>query len=1110
MNEERHRLETAIAALEAQRGTLGDAVVETLLAPARERLAALAARTEPESDAQSLRQVSILFIDVVGSTTLSRSLEPEDISEVMDDALARGTAIVRTHGGRVLQYAGDNILAAFGADEAREDDAERAVRCGLALLRLGRTLAGEVLRKHGHAGFDFRAGIHTGGVLLGGGVADGSIRGMAVNIAARMEQTAPPGTLRISAETESLVRGRFEVEPQPPLLVKGVDEPVRSVLVQRPAARAFHAGDRGLEGVVTRMVGRDAELQALEQALDRVQATGRLEVVTVVAEAGLGKSRLLREFERRLDARPRPPLRLRARCQPASPLQPYGLLRELLAGAWGLGDDDTLPQAQARVAEGVAPLFEPDEGAEAAQAKAHLLGHLLGVDHGASPHVAGIRRDVAQVRARAWHAATQWFRRRAAREGRPLLLLLEDLHWADDPSLDFLDHLAATDADVPLLLLATARPTLRERRPVWPAEGVPARALALAALDPQASQALVDELLQRLPEVPEALRQRLTGTAEGNPFYLEELVRMLVDRGAIVVEGDAWRIDAERLGGAQVPATLTGVLQARLDALAAAERMALQQASVIGPLFWDRVLAALDARAEAELPALVDKSLALPRAPEPAAEGLNAYAFSHHLLHQVTYQTVLRAPRRQWHGQVARWLAAHAGVRAGDFLALTADHFERAGEPAEAARWHLRAAEHARDRYAHVAVLHHVERGPALLEASGEADPALRWDLHFLRAHTLGVLTRRDEEAAALDALDGASGGVDLARQAYARLLRAESCGRRGDVAGMERHATEGRALAEQAGHAEHALRGRYLQTAALTLVGRLDEAEAQAREGLEVARRLGHPRLLPAFLNELSIIVGGRGDPVESLTLLREMMPFTKAAGDRLNEANGRVNLSGCEAALGAWDAALEQADLALRVAREVDSPIGVSGALAAQATAMLGLGRAEEALAVARVAASGAAGQGAAIELDVLCLLGHAALALDRPDEASGAFGRALALADERGSPVRHAAVAGLAEAALAAGDLPAALDQVRQLETVDADERDASNAPRQIEWTCCRVWERAGDAGRARHWLRCAHAGLQVQAASIGDEALRRDFLARVPVHAAIVAAWQAESG
>ena len=303
---EQQQLEAAIVALEGQRSTLGDAVVESLLAAARSKLAALnAPPAVPPLPLQTLRQVTILFLDVVGSTALAQHLDPEAISAVMDGALARGTTVVQQHAGKVLQCAGDSILAVFGAEEAREDDAERAVRCGLALLELARTLGAEVRAAHGHDAFDFRVGIHTGDVLLGGGVdADGNVRGIAVNIAARMEQSAPAGALRISHDAYAQVRGLFEVVRQEPLAVKGVDDPIQSYLVLGAKPRSFRLRSRGIEGVATRMIGRDAELEVLQDAFKRLFTERALAAVSVVADAGVGKSRLLYEFSAWTDARP--------------------------------------------------------------------------------------------------------------------------------------------------------------------------------------------------------------------------------------------------------------------------------------------------------------------------------------------------------------------------------------------------------------------------------------------------------------------------------------------------------------------------------------------------------------------------------------------------------------------------------------------------------------------------------------------------------------------------------------------------------------------------------------------------------------------------------------
>ena len=466
MSPEEQRLDAGIAALEAQRGQLGDEVVDAALRGLQARLAAL--RESADEPAQALRQVTILFLDVVGSTTLGQHLDPEAIAAVMDGMLARGSAIVAAHGGKVLQYAGDNLLAAFGADEAAEDDAERAVRCGLALLELGAALQADVKATHGLAGTGVRIGIHTGGVLLGGGVdKDGSIRGQAVNIAARMEQTAPPGALRISHDTYRQVRGVFDVEAQPPLAVKGVDAPVQSYLVLRAKPRAFRMATRGVEGVETRMIGRDTELAVLQAAFARLVAPGAgLERIVVVSEAGVGKSRLLQEFENWSEARPERCILFQARATPQTRGQAYGLLRDLFAWRWQILDGDSLAEARHKLEDALIPLFKDDAGRDAgdAEAQVHLLGQLIGFDYGESRHVRGIRDDPRQIHDRGFQAAAQVLRRLARRERQPIVMFLDDLHWADDGSLDFVDHLARVDRDVPMLIVSLARPTLFERR----------------------------------------------------------------------------------------------------------------------------------------------------------------------------------------------------------------------------------------------------------------------------------------------------------------------------------------------------------------------------------------------------------------------------------------------------------------------------------------------------------------------------------------------------------------------------------------------------------------------------------------------------------------------
>ncbi|MFY9513085.1 MAG: adenylate/guanylate cyclase domain-containing protein, partial [Rubrivivax sp.] len=793
MSAQQQQLQAAIAALEAQRPLLGDQVVDTMLAA----LAAAAPATPRPT--QVLRQVNILFLDLVGSTTLSQRLDPELVGAVMDGALSRGTAVVQKHGGKVLQYAGDNMLAAFGVDEAREDDAERAVHCGLALLALGRALGAEVQAAHGQAGFDVRVGIHTGSVLLGGGVGgEGSIRGVAVNIAARMEQTAPAGAMRISHDTYTQVRGLFEVAVQPPLLVKGVDTPLQSYLVKRAKPRNFRIAARGIEGVATKMVGRDAELAALQTAFQRLFVERRLAAVTVVADAGIGKSRLQHEFEAWSELQPERFFLFRGRTTPQTGLQAYGLLRDILTWRFQIHDDDPAPVARRKIEDGIVPLFLHDEGAELAEAHAHLLGHLIGVDWQDSRHLKGILEDPRQLRSRAWHAAVQLFRRMVASGGAPVVLQLADLHWADDETLDFLNHLAGLNHDVPMLVLAFTRPTLFERRKDWGSTAAVHQRIELHALDAPTSRLLAEELLKKLPEIPPSISALLVDRAEGNPFYMEELVRMLIDQSAIRT-GETWAVNAERLLLGQVPPTLTGVLQARLDSLPAPEKRALQQASVVGTVFWDQALAAVDAQGAEQLPGLVQRELTLPRA-DTALEGLREYAFRHQVLHQVTYETVLKRAKREGHARVAQWLAGLSdqhSLRVGELLGLAAEHFEQAGDSFHAAEFHARAAEQAGQRLAHERVLAHVARALALLDPAAPSSAELRWRLLFVREKALGLLARRDAQAADLDTLaDLAETLDDDRRRGHAARRSAMRALRMADWTSAERAARHGMACA--------------------------------------------------------------------------------------------------------------------------------------------------------------------------------------------------------------------------------------------------------------------------------------------------------------------------
>ena len=278
--DELEQVNEAISLLELQRSFLGDEVVEAALAPLQAKLAFLesqAAESGPE-----LKYVTVLFLDVVESTRLEQHLDPEDILEIMNTAMERFEAVIQSHGGQVLRFMGDGLKAGFGVQKTREDDPERAVRAGLALLEEARQYAARVEAQWGLPGFQVRVGIHTGKAILGGGrEASNSAMGLTINLAQRMESTAPPGSLRISHATYRSIRGTFDVQPQPPLQVKGWDEPMQTYLVEGARLLEFRLAGRGVQGVETRMVGRGSEMHKLQDHFHTTVLQSQTEVITV-------------------------------------------------------------------------------------------------------------------------------------------------------------------------------------------------------------------------------------------------------------------------------------------------------------------------------------------------------------------------------------------------------------------------------------------------------------------------------------------------------------------------------------------------------------------------------------------------------------------------------------------------------------------------------------------------------------------------------------------------------------------------------------------------------------------------------------------------------------
>jgi class 3 adenylate cyclase/tetratricopeptide (TPR) repeat protein len=1094
-------IEAAIAALEAQRDVLGDAVADIALATLREKLATASARAQGSD--QQLRAVTVLFMDVVGSTVLTRQLDPEDVHAVMDGALESFTSIVQAHDGRVLQYAGDSLLAAWGTREAHEDDAEHAVRAGLDILAQAREQSARVARLHRFDGFDVRVGIHTGTVLLGGGVdAGNTIRGIAVNVAARMEQTAPPGGLRISHSTYRQVRGVFDVSEEPLIEVKGIAQPVRSYLVQRAKPRAFRSAERGVEGARTRMVGRDAEFARLTETFDAVLEDRTLSTVTLVGEAGLGKTRLMLEFQHWIELRPQTLWYFQARARVHGSSVPYGLLRDLFAWRFEIADSDPAAVARDKLARGFGSVF-----GDRAEEQTALVGQLIGLNYADSPFIAGIATDARQIRDRAVHAAAQYFRLLLEGGGDGIVVLLDDLQWADDGSLDFVNHVGQACRDLPVMVMCLTRPALFERRPLWGSGQGNHERITLAPLSRRGSRELADEILRRIDPVPAALRELVTSSAEGNPYFIEELVAMLIEDGVIVTHLDEddehWHVDADRLLEVHVPPTLAALLQTRLDGLPPAERKALQQASVIGHVFWDEPLARIEASSIGALDAITRRELAHCRE-TTSFDGTHEYVFKHHLLHQVSYESVLKRQKREQHRLTAEWLVARSAGGNAQFNNLIAHHFERAGDLASAAVYLGRAGQDAARAYANAEALSCLGRALALTpEEAHEA----RFDLLVARIVVLSNIGRRVEQetdVAALEHLAHTMG--DDSRRARAAGFRGSLSVATGNYRAACEAGAQAVAWAEAAGAPDAALSARMNWARALHFIGD-PGAQWHSEQSLALARQAGDRRLESAALNQLGIVARKQGHYAEARAHYQRALQLARTNGDRAMESGVLNNMGDIERYLGHHEAALQHLRAGRRVCVEIGQRMSESYVLCNLAQVAQACGDAAAALdwgtqaeALAREVSD------PDLHASILKTMGDAHAAAGDAAAAERAYDQSLAMFRDIGRTTMLAEPqAGLASLALDAGRLDAALAHVEKIiGRLDAGSSlEGTEDPLWILLTCHRVLRAAG-APRDEEFLVLAHTRLMEQAQAL-DEPERETFLHDVPSHRATVAAW-----
>ena len=969
------------------------------------------------------KHVTILFADVRGSTELVRSLDPEEALARIDPVVQAAAAAVARFGGIVNEVQGDGIMALFGAPLAAEDHPVCACLAARAILQ-GLP-----------PGIEMRVGVHSGEVVIrvsGRDASDYSAIGPAVYFTKRLEQSADPGTARISADTARLTRGYTDLHPLGLIQAKGWDEPVEMF-------ELLHATDRPSwevrsAGSLNGFVGREPELAALSAALMRA-TLGQTQAVTVVADAGVGKSRLAHEFLQCATARGTRVVRAAAAVHAGT--VPFHVAAELLRSWIGAMPGDDRAALSRRFDQAAAISTPPGVTLDVAALYSLLdLPVLDGPDHEAWTAL-----DPAQRRRRLVDATRSVILREAAQN--TLIVLVEDLHWVDEASLELVRALVVGAGPTRLLLFATTRP---DRQPDWASRSNSA-IVRLEPLERAQSEALLRQLVGDAPELA-ALRARIIASAEGTPLFLEEMARSLTESGALVRSPARVQL-TERVDAISIPASIQGIVASRMDRLPASQLRLLQTASVLGKDVRTDVLRAVSqlppAQMEADLAALQSAEFLY----ETSLGTREAYTFKHAVTQTVAYDTLLRAERRTLHARALSALERLSGDRVGEMLERLSDH-AIAGEIWHAAhRYSLGAGRRANERFAWPEAVTYLDRA---LDAVG----------HFE------------------DAREAALAGIDV------RLALRIALGATGNLDRCLAVMDDARRLAAWVGDTVQVAQIDGYVCMLLTSLGSLDDAVTAGQRGTAAAAAAGHP---PSALN-LAFALGQaywfQGRFTEAAATLSRSLP--KIRGTMRLSSTGTIGtasvltlvaLSKTHAMLGEFDRALALGAEARAIAADTQRPYDVAYATVAPGFAYMmqdapdeAVEVMEEGLEVARgagillllpsiarylgraYAAAGPAEKGVALLDEALALtrdnrltgltawcsaaLGHAHMAGDMA-RAEAALTEALAIATEHGyAPVQAQALRALGELHLRAGDAGAAEAALRQAVTLTAGMR------------------------------------------------------------------------
>jgi class 3 adenylate cyclase/tetratricopeptide (TPR) repeat protein len=842
---------------------------------------------------QERKVVTVLFCDLVGFTSQAESMDPEDVAVVLGRYHEHVRGELERFGGTVEKFIGDAVMALFGVPTAHEDDPERAVRAALEIRDWARE--GDDLQ--------VRLGLTTGEALvrLEAQPGEAAAAGDVVNTAARLQGAAPENGILVDETTYRATAQPIEYREVDPIEAKGKAEPVP--VWEAVEARARFGVDIA-EEVRTPLIGREKELDLLVDTLARVRSEREPQLLTLVGVPGIGKSRLVWELFQVVERDPDLLFWRQGRSLPYGEGVTYWALSEMAKAQAGILETDSAEVAAEKLAHTVGTVVA--EPADAEWIARHLQP-LVGL--------AGEEELAADHRSEAFAAWRRFFE--ALAERSPLVLVFEDLQWADDGLLDFVDHLVEWASGVPLLVVATARPELLERRPAWGGGKANAASVLLPALTEDETARLVAALLEQAV-LPVETQIVLLTRSGGNPLYAQEFVRMLIDRGYLRREGASWKLETDET--LPLPESVQGIIAARLDALSSEEKDLLQDASVLGKVVWTGALAAISQiphpLAEERLHGLRRKEF-LRHERRSSVAGETQYAFLHLLMRDVAYGQIPRAERADKHRLAAEWLESLPADRAEDRAEMLAHHYLSALEFARSAgqdtstlaeRARLALREAGERAFALNAFEQAVRFYSAALELWPEDDRERpRLLLRLALASSYGSRGAGEVYVQARDALLEAGEPVLAAE---AEVLLGTLAIDEGDQDRCFRHMRRAHSLVQDAPPSRSKAYVLNWFFRALALAGRIDEAISLGRETIAMAEGLGLDEALANALSTIGFARFSIGD-LDGLADQERSIEIARASNSP-DSFRSRGNYASCLAELGRIGAASEMIEQA------------------------------------------------------------------------------------------------------------------------------------------------------------------------------------------------------